>query len=412
MNINYSEPERGRKMALRTREFMNEVVIPQERDLPGGEAVSEATIQELQEKAREYGVYAPQVPEEFGGQGLDFRSMLPVFEEAGRSLLGPEALRVAAPDEGNMHLLELAGTEAQQDRWLEPLAADEIRSAFSMTEPTDGGGSDPKMLKTVAEKDGDEWILNGHKWWTSQGTEADLLIVMARTDPETHPYSGSSLFLVEPDWEGVEIIRNIPHMGDSVIPMTHAEIRYDGVRVPSENILGDVNDGFALAQRRLGPARLTHCMRYSGMANRALDVTKAYLHERDAFGETLAEKQSPRHEIAEAEMKLHAVQTMVRDAAQRIVDGEQARVETAMCKTFGANVFQEVIDTGVQLCGGNGIGKDLPLADFYENVRVLRIADGPDEVHKRTIARASIEEYDNSELDDISRFGDPKRPDR
>lgn len=412
MNIDYSEPERGREMASRTREFMNEVVIPRERSLAGGEPVSKATIQELQEKAREYGVYAPQVPEEFGGHGLDFRSMLPVFEEAGRSLLGPEALRVAAPDEGNMHLLELAGTEAQQNRWLEPLVADEIRSAFSMTEPTDGGGSDPKMLKTTAEKDGDEWILDGHKWWTSQATEADLLIVMARTDPEAHPYSGSSLFLVEPDWGGVDIVRNIPHMGDSVIPMTHAEIRYDGVRVPAENVLGDVDDGFALAQRRLGPARLTHCMRYSGMANRALDVAKAYLHEREAFGEELVEKQSLRHEIAEAEMQLHAVQTMVRDAAQRIVEGEQARVETAMCKTFGANVFQDVIDTAVQLCGGHGIGKDLPLADFYENVRVLRIADGPDEVHKRTIARAAIEEYDDSELDDIPRFGDPKLTDK
>ena len=408
--IEYTDPERGEEMADRTQEFMNDVVIPTERELPGGEPVSDEKIQELQEQAREYEVYGPQLPEEYGGHGLDFRSMLPVFEQAGRSLLGPPALRVNAPDEGNMHLLELAGTDEQKDRWLRSLAEGEIQSAFSMTEPTDGGGADPKMIKTTAEKDGNEWVINGHKWWTSQATEASLLIVMARTNPNAHPYNGTSMFLVDPDQPGVDIVRNIPHMSDSVVPMTHAEVRYDDVRVSEESVLGELNGGFTLAQQRLAPARLTHCMRYSGMCERALNVAKAYMAEREAFGERLVDKQAPRHDIADAEVQLYAIRSMVRHAARQIAAGDEARTETASCKVFGANVFQDVIDTALQICGGHGIGKDLPIADFYENVRVLRIADGPDEVHRRTIARAAFEEVADIEIDDIPRFGDPKRP--
>jgi len=407
MNINYTDPEEGIDMRDRTRSFMEEVVIPTERDLPSGEPVSAKTVEELQKTAREYGVYGPQLPEAYGGHGLDTRAMLPVFEEAGRSLLGPVSLRIEAPDEGNMHLLKLAGTDRQKEQWLCPLARGEMRSAFAMTEPTDGGGSDPKMLKTTANKDGDEWVIDGHKWWTTQATAADLLIVMARTDQEAHPYGGTSMFLVDPDQQGVEIVRNIPHLQDSMIPMTHGELIFDGVRVPEENILGEVNQGFTLAQRRLGPARLTHCMRYSGMATRALDVAKAYVSEREAFGDPLSEKQALRHDIADAEMWLHAVRTMVRHAAGQIAAGEQARVEAAMCKVYAANVCQETIDTALQMCGGHGIGRDLPIADFYENVRAFRIVDGPDEVHRRTIARAALQDVTKTEIADIPQFGDP-----
>jgi len=404
--MDYDDSSRAQEFASRTREFIDEVVIPIERDCLGDGHVGETTWQELQDAARQYDVFAPHLPETYGGHGLSYRDMLPVFEAAGRSLLGPGAIRVDAPDEGNMHTLELFGTDAQQERWLEPLAKGEIRSGFSMTEPMQGAGSDPKMIRTTAEKDGDEWVIDGHKWWTTQGTEADVLIVMARTDPDAHPYAGCSLFLVPADADGVEVVRDVPHIGGNLTGGSHAEIKYHGVRVPEDALLGTLNEGFKHAQQRLGPARLTHCMRFSGMAERALDVAKAYVSEREAFDTTLAEKQHPRFTIADAEIRLHGVRTMVRHAARQIEDGEEARIPVAMTKVFAANVTQDIIDDCLQLCGGAGISRDLPLANFYENVRQFRIIDGADEVHKRVIAREAFENVDASELEAVPRFGE------
>ncbi|WP_122088547.1 acyl-CoA dehydrogenase family protein [Halalkalicoccus subterraneus] len=404
--MEYDDTRRAREFASRTREFVNEEVIPVEREVMGSGPVPEAQLETLREAARKRELYAPHLPEKYGGQGLSYRDMLPVFEAAGRSLLGPAALRVDAPDEGNMHTLELVGTEEQKAEWLEPLVAGEIRSGFSMTEPLQGGGSDPKMLETHAKKEGDEWILNGHKWWTTQGSEADVLIVMARTDHEAHPYAGCSLFLVPSDTEGVEVVREIPHVGGEVTGTSHAEIRYDDVIIPEENLLGELNEGFTHAQERLGPARLTHCMRYSGMAERALDVAKAYVSEREGFDERLSEKQAIRFTIAEAETDLHAARTMVRHAAHEIESGGEARIPVSMAKVFAANTVQEVIDDCLQLCGANGIGKDLPIADFYENVRQFRLVDGADEVHKRVIARDAFEDVDESEIEHITRYGE------
>ena len=402
--MEYDDPQRGREVAERVREFVDEEVVPVERDRLGEGPVSEGTVSELRERAREYDVYAPQIPEEYGGMGMSFREVLPAFEAAGRSLLGATAIRVDAPDEGNMHTLELVGSDEQKERWLRPLAEGEIRSGFSMTEPQPGAGSDPKMIRTTAKRDGDEWVIDGHKWWTTQGSEADVLLVMARTDEDAHPYEGCSIFLVPADAPGVEVVRDIPHVGGEVTGTGHAEIRYDEVRVPQQNLLGEENAGFAIAQQRLGPARLTHCMRFSGMAERALDVAKAYATERRAFDGTLADKQAIRFEVAEHEMRLHAVRTMVRHAARQIAAGEQARIEVATSKVFAANVAQDAIDTAVQICGGNGIGKDLPLADFYENVRAFRIVDGADEVHKRVIARDAFEDVDTSEVEHLTRY--------
>ncbi|MFC4551219.1 MULTISPECIES: acyl-CoA dehydrogenase family protein [Halorussus] len=402
--MEYDDSERAREVADRVRSFVEEEVIPVEREHLGGPTVDRETVDELRDRARDYDIYAPQIPEEYGGMGMDFRNVLPVFEEAGRSLLGATAIRVDAPDEGNMHTLELVGTDDQKERWLRPLAAGDIRSGFSMTEPNPGAGSDPKMIRTTAEKDGDEWVINGHKWWTTQGSEADVLLVMARTDQDAHPYEGCSIILVPADTPGVEVVRDIPHLGGGVTGTGHAEIRYDDVRVPEENLLGEENAGFAIAQQRLGPARLTHCMRFSGMAERALEIAKAYASQRTAFDGPLAEKQALRFEVAEAETRLHAVRTMVRHAARQIAAGEEARIEVAMSKTFAANVVQDAIDASIQLCGGNGIGKDLPLADFYENVRQFRIIDGADEVHKRVIARNAFEDVDESEVEHLTRY--------
>jgi acyl-CoA dehydrogenase len=402
--MEYHDSDRARELAADVREFVDEEAIPVEREWLGNGPVPDDVVEELREKARERDLYAPQISEEHGGLGLEFQDVLPLFEEAGRSLLGPLALRVDAPDEGNMHTLEMFGTEEQKAEWLDPLVDAEIHSGFSMTEPMQGGGSDPKMIETTAEKEGDEWVINGHKWWTTQGSEADVLLVMARTDQEAHPYEGCSIFLVPSDTDGVDYQRDIPHVGGKFRGASHAEIIYDDVRIPEENLLGEENAGFAIAQKRLGPARLTHCMRFSGMAQRSLEVAKAYTSEREGFGSALSEKQSLRYEIADAETRLHAARTMVRHAAREISEGREARVPVSMAKVFTANVAQETVDLSIQCCGGNGIGKDLPLADFYENVRAFRIVDGADEVHKRVIARDAFEDIDESELDPVTRF--------
>ncbi|MDZ7731278.1 MAG: acyl-CoA dehydrogenase family protein [Natrialbaceae archaeon] len=344
-------------------------------------------------------------PRSTAGLGLAFDDLLPVFEQAGRSVLAQAAMHVSAPDEGNMHILEAAGSPAQKERWLEPLAAGDISSGFSMTEPMSGAGSDPKMVKTTAEKDGDEWVINGHKWWTTGGSEADILIVVAR-HRTTRPIltSAPRCFSFPPTRRAWKSSRDVPHMGSS--GMSHAEITYDDVRIPEENLLGAENAGFAIAQQRLGPARLTHCMRFSGMANRALDIATAYMADREAFGDPLIEKQALRFDVAEAEIRLHAVRTMVRHAARRIAAGEQAESRGRDDESVRG---ERRPGRDRRLCtdrGGNGIGKDLPIADFYEAVRVFRIVDGADEVHKRSIARRALDEESlvPEELEYVTRF--------
>jgi acyl-CoA dehydrogenase len=402
--VSFTDSAEAEALAERAHELMEEVVLPKERELAGGMAASERTIEELREAAREYNVYAPQIAEEHGGMGYDFRDVLPTFEEAGRSILGAQAMRVAAPDEGNMHLLELHGSELQKEEYLEPLVEGEISSGFSMTEPMQGGGSDPKMLKTTAEKDGDEWVINGHKWWTTNGVNADILLVFARTDQEAHPYEGSSVFIVPSEADGVEIVRNIPHVGPDMDSHGHAEIKYNDVRVPEEHMLGEEGKGFKHVQERLGPARLTHCMRYSGMAERSLDIAKAYMSEREAFDSKLADKQVPRQAIAEHHTELAAARALIRQAAEEISAGGEARISVSMAKVFTANATQDAIDTALQFCGGNGIAKDLPIADFYESVRQFRLVDGADEVHLRTIARDAFDGVDEAELDPLTRY--------
>lgn len=409
--MEYHDSETAQDTADRVQSFMEEVVLPREREaLTTGETITTEEMEGFWEQAKERDLFAPQMPAEYGGQGLSFKEMLPSFEQVGRSLIGARSIRANAPDEGNMHTLEMAGTQRQKEEWLRPLVQGDISSGFSMTEPMQGGGSDPKMLKTTAQKDGDEWVLNGHKWWTTGGTNADILLVMARTDPEAHPYEGTSIILVPADAEGVNVVRNVPHLGGHSITERstgHAEIKYEDVRVPVENTVGQAGQGFQIAQMRLGGGRLTHCMRYSGMAERALDIAKAYLTEREAFGSQLADKQALRHRIADAETRLHAARTMVRHAAREL-DHSEARIEVAMAKLFTANVTNDVIDLAVQCCGAAGIGKDLPLAHFYEHVRAFRIVDGADEVHRRSIARNAFEDVPAAEVDAIPQFDEDR----
>jgi len=286
--MEYDDIGRGPEIAEAVREFVDETVLPVEREWLGRGPIPPADIEALRDARARDGDLRPAGRRGVRRLGLGFREMLPVFEEAGRSLLGPTALRCAAPDEGNMHTLEIAATDAQKERWLRPLAAGD-RLGVRDDRADAGRGSDPKMLATTAEKDGDEWVIDGHKWWTTGGVEANLLLVFARTDQEAHPYAGCSVILVPADADGVEVVRNIPHLGEGLVGTTHAEIRFDDVRVPVENTLGEENEGFTLVQQRLGPARLTHCMRYAGMADRALDIATAYLSEREGFGEPLGE---------------------------------------------------------------------------------------------------------------------------
>ncbi|MFT4948146.1 MAG: acyl-CoA dehydrogenase [Natronomonas sp.] len=407
--MEYHDSEKAKEVATRVEAFMEEEVLPREREaLRTRNLVSESEIHDFWEQAKERNLFAPQVPEEYGGQGLGFRDMLPSFEQVGRSLMGALSIRANAPQEGNMHTIEIAGTEEQKEEYLRPLVQGDIQTAFSMTEPNQGAGSDPKMLRTTAEKDGDEYVLNGHKWWTSDGYNADVLLVMARTDMDAHPYEGTSLFLVPTDLDGVEIVRNIPHLGGhGIVDVNrgHAEVKYQNVRVPEEMLLGEEGGGFRLAQLRLGGGRLTHCMRYSGMAERALEISKSYLQDREGFGESLSDKQALRHRIADAETDLHAARTMVRHAAREL-DNSDARIEVAMSKTFTANVTNEIMDLAVQCLGGHGISKDLPVAHFYESVRPFRIVDGADEVHRRTIARNAFEDVYDEDIENVVRFDD------
>lgn len=408
MRMEYDDSDKAREMGERAREFIDEHVLPIERKhVADGTKIKRGTIEDLQEKAAEWDLYQPQIPEKYGGQGLNFRDMLPTFEQAGRSLIGSRVFSAGAPSEGNIRTFEKAGTEEQKERWLRPMIEGDLRSAFSMTEPMQGGGSDPKMIKTGAERLGNEWVINGHKWWTSAGSVADFLLVMVRTDKDAHPYNGCTNFIVPTDKKGVEIVRPIDTIGgEGITEYTggHAEVKFKNVRVPEENILGDLNGGFQLSQYRLGGGRLTHCMRYSGMAERALDIAKAYLSERVGFGERLSNKQALRHRIADAETELHMARTGIRHAAKQIAAGREARIEIAMAKTYTANVVQDAVDLAVQCCGANGIGKDLPLAYFYERARAFRIIDGADEVHRRSIARDAFEDLDDAEIEHVLTF--------
>ena len=407
--MEYDDPPRASAVAERTRTFVDEVVRDVERDLRSETSLPEDRLQDLREEARARDVFGPGVPEEYGGLGLDFREQVPVLEAAGRSRLGPAAVHAPPwPDEASLYALQLHATADQRERWLAPLAHGETRSALSMTEPTDGSGSDPTMIRTTAEKDGDEWVVDGHKWWMTQGGDADVVFLFAKTDPSAPVHEGISCLIVPMDAPGVEVTRDIAHMSDHVVgEPVHSEVVFDGVRVPEENVLGEENEGFVFFQRVLNHSRVWLGITKTGMAARALDVATAYADEREAFGETLSEKQALRFAAADAETDLHTARLMARDVAGKIADGADARTEVAMFKYRAANLLQDVVDTAVQMCGANGVGEDLPLSDFYTNIRAYRIYDGADEVHKMLVAREAFGDVDPSEVEEISRFGEP-----
>jgi len=361
----------------------------------------------LQERVKAEGLWAAHLPPSLGGMGFGQVRLGLMHEILGQSPLAPVVFGNNAPDSGNAELLavgiEATGDEAMRERWLQPLLDGSLRSAFSMTEP-ETAGSDPTLLRTSAVRDGDEWVINGHKWFTSNGSVADFLIVMAVTNPDVHPYQGSSMIIVPVSTPGVDVIRDVATMEDPGTTFgrfgNHAEIRYTDVRVPAENLIGEEGSGFVLAQKRLGPGRIHHCMRWLGQSKRAFDMLCERAVSRYAHGSTLAEKQTIQNWVADSMAEMAAARLMTLQAAWKMDrDGAPAaRVEIAMIKYFGAKVLYDVIDRAIQVHGSLGFSCDLPLEHMYRAARAARIYDGPDEVHRQTVARQVLKGYTPHEV--------------
>ncbi|MGB7338527.1 MAG: acyl-CoA dehydrogenase family protein [Phototrophicaceae bacterium] len=394
--MDFTVPEHITNIVHRVEQFIERVVVPIETSvLQEQREVTMEEVQAMRASAKAEGLWAPTMPKSLGGMGLNIVEFTPVLEAAGRSLLGPLAIHCAAPDEGNMHMLHTFANEEQTERYLRPLVEGKVFSGFSMTEPPPGAGSDPRMLQSRAHKEGDEWVINAHKWYTSNGEIADYLFVMAVTDPDVHTYSGTSIFIVPKDTPGINIIRDVPTMGLKDFG-GHVEIKYENVRVPESAILGELGQGFAIAQVRLAPARLTHCMRWTGIAQRALEIATQYASEREAFGKKLIEHQSVAFALADSEIELYQGRLMMQHAAWLLVNGEQARSETSMAKVTISETVNRVIDRAIQICGGSGISRDMPLSAWYESARAFRIYDGASEVHRMVTARQVVKKYATS----------------
>jgi acyl-CoA dehydrogenase len=367
------------EIAERTRAFVRDVCLPAEEHFPGPE-LDPSLRAELQAAAREAGVFAPHVPPEFGGLGLDISGWSVVFEEAGYSLLGAQALNCAAPDEGNMHLLEIVATDEQKERYLRPLAAGEIRSCFAMTEPHPGAGSDPAALVTTARRVDGGWVIGGEKRFISGADGAAFSICMARAE------EGATMFLIDAENPGWQVGRRM-QTTDTVFAGGHSEVAIRDCRVSADAVLGEIGQGFRYAQVRLGPARLTHCMRWLGLARRALDLALDRAADRELFGSQLEELGLAQGLIADSVIDIEASRSLIRWAAGVLDSGAHGRHETSVAKVFVAEAVWRIIDRSLQLTGGDGVTADLPLARFQNEVRPFRIYDGPSETHRWAIAR-------------------------
>ena len=383
--------EEIQELRERYRAFMEQHVYPNERELHSDDM---DLIQSLRAKAKEEGLWAPHVPPEAGGTGQGFLAYAHLNEEIGRSTYAQLVFGCQAPDAGNAEILHLFGTGEQKERWLRPLVAGEIRSFFSMTEP-EVPGSDPTTLRTTARRDGDDWVIDGHKWFSSGADGAAFGIVMAVTDPDAEPHRRASQILVPADTPGVEIVRPIPVMGHAGSGWsTHCEVWYREARVPVANTLGEPGDGFRIAQKRLGPGRIHHVMRWLGQMERAFELLCSYSLEREAFGSRLADKQTVQNWIADSAAAIHACRLMTLDAARKIDEGDEARVEVSVIKYFAAQALHDVIDRAIQVHGARGLTDETPLAAMYASARAARIYDGPDEVHRMVVSRRILKEFE------------------
>jgi alkylation response protein AidB-like acyl-CoA dehydrogenase len=389
--MDFSIPPELAEIRRRIAEFMEEFVYPNEGRVVEDEGLPASLERELQAKVKARGLWAANVPREWGGMGLGFVGQGLVNEVIGRSTIAPRIFGSAAPDAGNVELLHLSATNAQKEKFLKPLAAGDVRSCFAMTEP-EVSGADPTGLRTRAVRDGGEWVVNGHKWFTSGALGAEFAIVMAVTNPDAPPHKRASMIIVPAATRGFEIVRNVPVMGSGSVG-GHCEVRFEGCRVPVENLLGEEGRGFELAQARLGPGRIQHCMRWLGAAQRSFEMMCRYSLKRESFGEPLAQKQTVQSWIADSAAEINAARLMTLHAAWKMDRGEDARVEISLIKFYGARVLHDVVDRAIQVHGALGYSKDTPLESFYRDARAARIYDGPDEVHRMVVARRILREF-------------------
>ncbi|HWV54863.1 acyl-CoA dehydrogenase family protein [Pseudorhodoplanes sp.] len=389
-------------IAKRLTAFMEQHVYPAEavfgRQLAAAkDRWSELPITaELKAKAKAARLWNLWLPKKHFAEGLTNLDYAPLCEIMGRSPLGPESFNCSAPDTGNMETLILYGNEEQKKRWLPPLMDGEIRSCFAMTEP-DVASSDATNIRTEIRRDGNHYVINGRKWWTTGAPDprAKILIVMGRTDPDAPAHKQQSMVLVPMDTPGVTVIRPLSVFGYDDAPHGHAEVRFDNVRVPVENILLGEGRGFEIAQGRLGPGRIHHCMRTIGLAERALETLCQRALGRTAFGKPLADQGVTRHWIAESRMEIDQARLLTLHAARMIdeVGTKAARAEIAMIKVVAPNMAQKVVDRAIQVCGAGGLSQDFHLAYAYARARSIRILDGPDEVHRETIAKMELRKH-------------------
>jgi acyl-CoA dehydrogenase len=377
--VDFNRSDREVELEQRTTAFIRDVIIPYERDPRlTAHGPKEELVRELRGKARDAGLLAPQVGTAWGGMGLNHREIATVFRACGYSVLGPIAMNCMAPDEGNMHLLEKVATPIQQQRFLKPLAAGTIRSAFLMTEPN-GAGADPSMMATVAHQDGDHWVINGKKWFITGAQGAGFAIIMARTGEH------ATMFLADMNTPGIEIERVLNTLDESM-PGGHAVVNLKNVRVPKDQILGESGQGFRFAQVRLAPARLTHCMRWWGAAKRAHDIATDYACRRQAFGKALIDHEGVGFKLAQNEVDLLQTKLMIDYVAWTLDQGVKANTESSMAKySCGETLFQ-IADRCVQILGGMGVTDETPIGQIFREIRAFRIYDGPSEVHLWSLA--------------------------
>lgn len=380
--MNFEIPNELADLRDRVRTFIAEKVMPLENDSRlSSHGPSEALRGELIELARTAGLLTPHASRELGGLGLSHFAKAIVFEEAGYSTLGPIALNIHAPDEGNIHLMEAVASEEQKRRWLEPQVQGKTRSCFAMTEPPPGAGSDPSMLSTTATRDGDDYLINGSKWFITGAEGAGYGIVMARMEDGT-----ASMFLTDMPREGVEVVRQMNAM-DSCFMGGHSVVRFTNLRVRAQDVLGELGKGFQYAQIRLAPARLTHCMRWLGQARRAHDVALQHVRMRQAFGKPLSEHEGVGFMLADNDIDLHTARLYVWYTAWLLDQGRRGNFESSRAKVVCSEASWRVVDRCVQMLGGQGVTSETIVMRIFMDMRAFRIYDGPSEVHRWSMAR-------------------------
>ncbi|SEN71989.1 Acyl-CoA dehydrogenase [Mesobacillus persicus] len=389
--FNFMESENQQRMLAEATEIMDKYVYPNEKYMLPHRGLPYHILKPLQEIVKEKGLWAAHLPREVGGMGEGYVSLGLLSEVMGQSPIGPLVFGSMAPDAGNGEILLHAATDEQKEPYLYPLASGEVRSCFAMTEP-EVSGSDPTTLQGKAVKDGDEWVINATKWYTTGAVGASFCIAMVVTDPDADKHRRTSLFIVETDNPGFELVREVPVLGDHS-PGGHCEVRFNDCRIPEKNMLGHRGDGFKLAQLRLGPGRITHAMRWLGVARRALNEMIAYSLDKKVGDKSLADSQTVQNMIADSEAEIQAARLLTLQAAWKMDQGDEARKEVSLIKLYGANVLNHVLDRAIETLGLYGLTPSVLLEGLYREARAARIYDGADEVHRMVVARQVLKEF-------------------